>query len=527
MADSPSLTIYPSSKMAEPRIFLAELDGYDPDTSSVVTYRYCSGRGYQDGANWYEPRIMQPATYSRSINTEELGGKQSSSYGEMTLAAIDGAVDALADKYFDGRELRLYYGRQSDVRERFVLILRAQIDAVSVERERVSVRLRDRAVTLDKPFSTAKYAGDNELPLGLEGGPDIKDQAKPRIFGRVALMSPVMVNTAKLIYQYNDGPAQIANVFDGGAYLTRAYPDYADATAIQTEQEPDPGTYRVCPSLGYFRLGASPFAQITASVAEAWTYQTASAAGLIARVIQQSAQYRTDSLMPSGAADWHHLDMLALDEGNASSLGIVIGAEETTASVLSRICASVGAFWGFDSLGKLRVVQFGEPSATPDITLTPADMLAAEREPYGSIPPWRITLRYDRNHAVQDKSSLAGVVTGERANWLSTEYREAKAEDTGIQATRLLAEEITYDTEINGLSQAQAEAERRLALFGARRDVVSVTIAEPAYYGEDLDLGKTIRIIAPRLGYQSGRNLIVTDINIDYGSNRADLTLWG
>lgn len=514
--------------MAEPRIFLAELDGYDPDTDTVVTYRYCSGRGYQSGADWYEPRIIQPATFSRSINTAELGGRQSASYGEMTLAAIDGGVDELADKYFDGRELRLYYGRQSDARERFVLILRAQISAVSVERERVSVRLRDRAITLDKPFSTVKYLGTND-PTGLEGGPDLKDQAKPRIYGRVAMMAPTLVDAFLGIYQFNDGAGEVANVFDGGTYLLRVYPDYADTAELVVEEDyPGPGEYRVCPSAGYFRVGMTPVGQLTASVAEAWTYQTASAAGILKRVIEQAASYRTDSLMPAGAIDWHHLDMIALDEGNAASLGLVVDPEESTSSILDRICASVGAFWGFDALGKLRVIRFDEPSATPDLELTVSDMIEAEREPESTPPYWRVTLRYDRNYSVIDKASLmSAALEGDRQTWLTQEWRSAKAEDDAIRATRLLAEEVTYDTFINGISEAQAEADRRLGLFGVRRDIASVTVPSPAYFGDALDLGKTVKVTVPRLGYQAGRSMVIVAINLDYGANRADLTLWG
>ena len=225
------------------RIFLVEFEGYDPDTELVITHRYCSGPGYQSGPDWYEPRLKQPASFSRSINTAELGGRQSISYGETLLSNDDGELDFLADGYFDGREMRVYYGRSTDPRGRFVMILRAQMAAVAVEVKQVSIRLRDRAVTLDKPFSTAKYGGTNILPAGVDGTPDdIKDQSKPVIYGRVALMEPVLVNTSLLIYQVNNGPAEVVNVFDGGAYLAREDNDYASQAELTDENEdPRPG----------------------------------------------------------------------------------------------------------------------------------------------------------------------------------------------------------------------------------------------------------------------------------------------
>lgn len=519
--------------MADPRIFLAELDGYDPDTDTVITHRFCSGRGYQDGDDWYEPRIMQPASFARSINTTELGGRQGISYGELTLASIDGGVDYLADDYFDGREMRLYVGKQSMARERFVLILRAQISAVAVERERVSVRLRDRAVTLEKPFSTTKYLGDNDLPDGLEGTEDdIKDSMKPAIFGRVALMNPVLVNTSKHIYQFNNGIGFVANVFDGGSYLTRLVPDYADLTELEQETDPlleaaSTNCFRQYPEGGYFRVKYAPFGQLSASVAEAWTYQTCTAASILSRIIEQAAINRPGTQQPQSATDWHHLDLQELDSLNAASIGVVVQPDETVSSLLDRICASVGAFWGFDALGKFRVIRFDEPSATADMEATVLDILEAEREPEAQVPYWRVTVRVDRNDSVQDKNSLAGIVTPDRAAWLGSEYRDQKAEDTEIQTTRLLAEEVTYDTLLNGISSAKAEAERRLALFGVRRDVTTITLPEPATYGDALDLGKTVRVIAPRLGYQAGRNMTVIGISLDYQADRADVTLWG
>lgn len=509
------------------RIFLVEFDGYDPDTEEVITHRFCTGEGYQDGANWYEPRLMQPATLSRSINAGDFGGRQSISYGETLLANTDGELDYLIDDFFDGRELRLYYGREEDVRERFVLVLRAQIAAVAVEIRRVSIRLRDRAVTLDKPFSTAKYGGTNVLPAGVDGtADDIKDQAKPRIFGRIALMEPVMVNTSLLIYQVNNGYADVANVFDGGAYLAREDTDYNSEADITTEDnQPRPGYYKVWSEGGLIRLGSRPFSTLSVSCAASWNAAEITAAAILRDVIEQA--YRTDSSMPTGAADWHHFDLAKLDEDNAASLGVLVNADETTLSLLDRICVTVGAYWGFDALGKLRVLRLEEPAATADLEVDPWETIEAEREPEGQLPYWRVTLQADANYAVQDKTGLAGVVPADRAAWFANAYRDSKAEDTAIQSTRLLAEEVTSETLFNGISAAKAEAERRLALFGVRRDVVTLTIPQPYFYGDALDLGKTVKFTANRLGYDLGKNFLVIGINIDYGNDRADLILWG
>ena len=511
------------------RIFLVEFDGYDPDTETVITHRFCSGEGYQDGEDWYEPRLIQPATFSRSINTAELGGRQSISYGETLLANTDGILDYLVDDYFDGREMRVYYGREDGPRERFVMLLRAQISAVAVEVRQVSIRLRDRAVTLDKPFSTAKYGGTNVLPAGVDGTPDdIKDQTKPVIYGRVALMEPVLVNTSLLIYQVNNGPAEVVNVFDGGAYLAREDNDYSSEVELTDENDdPRPGYYKVWPAGGYLRLGGRPFSTLSVSCVDSWNAREISAAGLLRRIIEDAAEQRPDTLQPRTAADWHHFDLQKLDEDNGASLGVVVQPDETTLSLLDRICATVGAFWGFDALGALRVIRFEEPSETADLEVDPWETIEAEREPEAQVPFWRVTLKADQNYAVQDKTGLAGVVPADRAAWLGNQWRDSKAEDTDIQSTRLLAEEATYETLFNGIGPAQAEAERRLALFGVRRDVLTLTLPQPSFYGDALDLGKTLKFTADRFGYGAGKNFLIIGIALDYARDRVDLTLWG
>lgn len=496
-------------------IFLAEITAYDPGTSSVITWRYSSGRGYDNGGTYYQPRIENPATFSRAISGG-VGGKASTSYGELTLINNDGALDTMADDYFDGRTLTLKYGDETAAYGTFTTVLVATIESVALERERVSVRLRDRATTLDKPFSEVKYAGNNSLPLGIEGSADdIKNQYKPRILGRIALMQPVLVNTSKLIYQVNAAAVDaILQVYDGGAYLSQG-PDYTSQSDMETNA-PGSGIWRMCPSLGCFRLGASPVGQVSCSVTESWTYLNASAAGIIKRVLTEKGLTSTDLV---------DADFTTLDQKNAGSLGVVIDGGETTASIIDRICQSVGAWWGFDSLNRFRVVRFDAPSGSPVATFTDAEILDIDRQPESQLPFWEVTLRADRNYAVQDRKSLAGVVPNDRASWYSLEYRDQKASNSAVKTSRLLADTVTYETALNGIATASAEATRRLNLYSARRDVVTMTVANPV--SVSVDIGNVISITTPKFGYDAGRLMTVTSLRVDYQRNLMDITCWG
>jgi hypothetical protein len=500
------------------RIFLSEIEAYDPASSSVITYRFASGQGYDNAGTFYKPRIENPATFSRSMAGGQIGGKTSMSFGELTLVNIDRELAAMADDYYDGRTLTLKIGDPAAAYNTFTTVLKSTIETVAVERERISVRLRDRSVALDKPFSTAKFGGTNVLPNGIDGtADDIKDQPKPRILGRIALMQPVQVNTSKLIYMVNAGAVDaILNVFDAGAYLAKGA-DYTNQADMEAN-EPAQGTWRACPSIGCFRLGSVPYGQISVSVTEEWDYLSNTAAGLVQRILTEKGYT---------SSDWVAADFTTLNSKNAGSLGIVVQGEETTASLIDRICQSVGTWWGFDSLNRFRIARFEAPSGSPVATLTDNEVLEIERQPEGQLPLWQTTLKADINYVTQDKKSLAGVVPELRAAWFSSESRDQKAENADVKTQRLLAETETYDSALNGISIAQAESARRLALFSQRRDVVTVTLANPADRYATLDLGAVVNVQSDKLSYGTGRLMTVISVSADFQSGTLDLTLWG
>lgn len=497
-------------------IFLAEITAWDPGTAGVITYRFASGLGFDSAGTFYVPRIENPATFTRSMGGG-FGGRAGASYGELTLKNEDGALDGMADDFFDGRTLTLKYGDEAGAYGSFTTILVAAVESVAVEQSRVSVRLRDRTAALDKPFSDTKYAGNNTLPTGIEGTPDdLKDQYKPRILGRIALMQPVLVNTSKLIYQVNAASVDgVLQVYDGGAYLDKISGDYSDLTDLYNNA-PASGSWRQLPGSGLFRLGSQPVGQISCSVAESWDYLDCTAAGLFQRILTEKGYT---------SADWVAADLTALNQQNAGSLGLIVEPGETTASLLDRIAQSVGAWWGCDALGRFRIIRWDAPSGTPVATFGDDDGLDIERQPDSQPPLWEVVTQADRNHAVQDKKSLAGVVPADRAAWFSQATRDQKAADSGIKTSRLLADTVTHDSALNGIATAAAESARRLALHSARRDVVTIEAANPA--GTDIELGDVINLTTSKLGYSGGRLMTVTSVRVDYQRNLINLACWG
>lgn len=498
------------------RIYLAELQAYRTGTG-VVTHRFTDGQGYDNAGTFYLPRLENPAMMRRDVGSALLGGRQSASYGELTLINADGALNALADDFFDGRLLTIKVGEETDAYGAFQTLLVATIESVAFERERIQVRLQDRGATLDKAFSTVTYAGTNALPLGIEGtADDIKGQYKPRIFGRVALMNPVLVNTSKLIYQANAGAvAAFVNVYDAGAYMTRGA-DYTSQSDMETNQ-PSPGQFRCWNAGGCFRLGSTPYGQVSCSVAESWTHTSISAAGIIKRVLDEI-----------GVTDYVMADFTALDQKCAGPLGVVVEDAETTAALLDRICSSVGAWWGFDALNRFRVGRLDTPSS-PVLTITDG-MIAdgeLERQPPDAQAVWKVVMQGDRNYAVQDKKSLAGVVPEARAAWFSAATRDQVAEDSAVKTTRLLATEQTFQSLFCGISQLTAEASRRLGMLKVRRDTVNATLPDLVSIMSQIDIGSVVRLQTTDLGYGAGRDFVVIGVGPNLKDNFIDLTLWG
>ncbi|UZR27485.1 hypothetical protein [Methylococcus mesophilus] len=506
---------------ASQRIYLAEITCYDPALPGIRTLRYSSGAdGYDDAGTFYPPLIEQPATIRREIPADVAGGHVSASYGALTLVNASGALDPLRDYYYDGYELTLKVGDAGAGYGTFVTRLRATIDNASFERNRVTVRLRDRAETLKTPLQTNTYGGTNALPNGLDGtADDLKGKRKPLIFGRIAALQPVLVNTSRLIYQVNDGAVDaIINIFDSGAYLTRGTDYTAGQQSTFESAAVAAGSFSTYAPAGLIKLGSKPFGTLAACVAERWDYTQISAAGVTQRMLQMRGY---------GSADWMAQDFLDLDAVNCGSVGVQTEDGENVDILIDRTLGSVGAWWGFDALNRFRLRRLDAPTGTAVATITDDHILEYDPVQSSQRALWQVTLQGDANYAVQDKANLAGIVAADRAAWWEKATRDQSSTSTAVKTTRLLSQDATFASVANGISQTQAEAVRRRSLFDGRRDTLGLTVAAPNDWMDLIDLGSEVTIVSAKCGYPAGRNMIVVMTQPDFQRNRLDLILWG
>src|SRR5690606_22490830 len=72
------------------------------------------------------------------------------------------------------------------------------------------------------------------------------------------------------------------------------------------------------------------------------------------------------------------------------------------------------------------------------------------------------------------------------------EWRKAIAEDETVKVAHLLSPELTFDTYLIHEADAQAEAERRLALYGVQRERYRIEVK--SFLAEPVDLNSIVEL---------------------------------
>jgi len=488
-------------------LWLLSLEALDAN-DAPVTLRFSTGQYHGDGEAWV-PRIQQAGLYKAGLFAGDLLRVSRSGYGETTLINADGKLDYLVDYAMDGRKAALSYAEDGAVTE----VMVGTVARVSYQRRMISLRLRDPIETLQQPHPHSRYAGDNILPDGLEGtDDDIGGNIKPRLYGQVRNAAPVLVNTARLIYQVSDQDCTVSAVYDNGVPLDFGG-DYTSLAQLQStapdpaqwvDWEPPAGKWRRID--GYISLGASPAGQITCDAD-----CSAQDAGDVMAAIASDAEAAIG-------------DVSALS--SVGQLRLWITSETTTTALLDQIAVSVGGYWRIDSN---RVIQAGtlQPPADPTMTLLDHQIIDISREAAGAgqngLPVGRALVECDPIETTQ--TELAGAVSDSRRARLAEAWREAEAEDTATLDRHPLADDVTITSRLATRAQGKALASRVLGLLSPRRDSVSVTAR--VQDASALSIGDTVRTITPRLGYAAGRDLLVVGREIDTARNRLTLDLWG
>lgn len=517
--------------MATDSIWLVELTGYT-DASTSTVYRYSTGayitkRTDTPAEVLYEDCVIDPGSISRQMYAGGGSGvtdnpRSEVGYGAITLANIDGHLDAIFDSpaiSFRERQVRVLRVQPEAAYSTAVLILSAVISQIEAGFEKVTIGIKDRLYELASPHITTLYAGTNALPAGVEGVADLAGKPKPLVMGKVFSIEPPCVNTSRLIYQVSTAAITSGSVYDGGVALT-AGAAYASQADMETTA-PAAGQVRWWLAGGMFRLGSSPAFRVTADVVA-----DSSASSTAAQILQRLALARGISSGDISAADVAAMDVL-----NSAVCGIYIDTQADTLELMDQIARSIGAGYGFDRTGVLRMWRFDAPSGSPLAVLADWNVGAVDRVANGEdIPTTTINLRYARYYTQQSATELAGAVTDAAVSDLAQEWRVSSYTGTLSPNPHKRTQTLQRDTLLTAKADADTEAARVYGITSVVRRThkcSNVFLDDAALLV--LDLNTVIALRWPRYGFDntSGTLRRVIAITYFYAANRADLTVWG
>jgi hypothetical protein len=463
--------------------------------------------------------LQQPLNFKRSL----LGGSDIGVFttgdGEMDVDNADGTYDFLIEGYaIDGRDIVVKCGRLGDDYADFFPVFVGTAADWAIDESIIKVVLRDNGYKLTVPAQPNVYGGTG----AQDGGADLAGKRKPRAFGHVLNVSPPLVVPASLIYQVNDGPVSgVAAVYDRGSALG-AGADHADYAALAAATVAA-GFYDTCLAQGYVKLGSSPVGTVTADVdGDATGGVFVATSGTIVRRLVGTSTVIVDP------DDLYLPSFAALEVTQPAPIGYWLGSDDTSsvADVVANIMGGVGGWAGFRRDGRLEANVFVAPAGVPVDRFDRIDDIDIKREPLPSDltpPPWRQRVAYQRSWTVQ--TDLAGAVSADRKAFVSESFRLSEASSDAIRGDHPFAQDPDpIEAYFANEADAQAEAARRLVLYGSARALYRATLPPRALQH---NLGETIVITYPRWDLSTGRLLTIVEMTDDGKSNTVEVVAYG
>lgn len=257
---------------------------------------------YITGSDYYEPKLAgQPEMARWRYGPGKTRGPVEIDRGSFKVLNADGAYDTLQSGGLEGKSGYCFTvlddGTQVGL---FAFICEVPV----VDLEYVTISVKEWLAVFDKPMLTATYAGTG----GLEGGStNVGGSLKPLLMGETFNVEPILVNPAKLIYEFDalGGSASgVAGVSAGGPYdrrvtITSDGTYASEADLLDDALAPAAGKYKSYFPSGVgrtcIRLGSSPLGIVTANLTH--TADATNGSGiryLIARILARMSPAMTE-----------------------------------------------------------------------------------------------------------------------------------------------------------------------------------------------------------------------------------------
>ncbi|ONG56965.1 hypothetical protein BKE38_05060 [Pseudoroseomonas deserti] len=460
----------------------------------------------------YPAVLLEAPDIDRHLELDPASSAAPMTVGRAVLVNDNGRFDQLATDYTsDSRRVTIKTGRRvydSDrgyfvdpVSTALTTLFAGLAESWRLTEAELEIPLRDPTYALQRPYLRNTYAGTG----GLNGAADMGGTTIPRTRGGITSLpvrgiQPLLIDPVARIYQYNDAPGTVVQVYEGGAAVFTSAGDVAD---LYTGTTPA-GQFRTNNARGIFQLGSTAVGVITADVTGSFPIAgTVNRAALVAQYIMTEDLGIPSSMVNSAA-------FTALSDTYQYPGGWYwpSGDATTGAGAVGLFLRSLGAKLVPMRDGQLSCVLLRSiPSnIAPAATLSTAQIirLAAQQLSAPLDPPayrWRLGGR--RNHTPMTSSLNAGLTDAQRRavgqEWLVGTWSSnsilavyANPSDPDLIPTALLS-----------VTHARLIATAIGAQWGSRPRLYDIDL--PEEIAMSLDLGSVVRVTYPAADLRAGK----------------------
>lgn len=466
--------------------------------AGVETTRYLTDKIYITGATdvpantAYLPVVAEPVKPSEKLSLDGFDGPSNGGAASLTAGALmldnkDGSLDGWMNDLWANRPVRVFVGDARWARADFYLIFDGIVADIDVSgREKLMLRIVDKLQRLNAPLSEAKLiSGQN------------KDALVPQVLGECHNVEPLLVSEATHGYTVNPFQCErLIEVRDNGVPVSFT-PQLANSQ---------------------LNLNQSPAGQITVSV------QGDKQGGIYvkdaANIVQRLATQFGKATERFTAADLDAVSLAAFSAANPQTLGLFVRDRMNVLEACRQVAASVGAQVVMTRDGRLRLVKVALPPTGVPRVITEADYEQFSLEPKArSTVRAGVKLGFCRNWTVQ--TNLQTGIPEAHKTLYGEEWLVATSTDGTVAADyRLHSDPEQEDTLLQARADAQAEANRRLALWKVPRYVFSMRCFAEFM---TLQLGDAVTLYNLRHGLEHGKLGMVVGLEPDWIAGTVDV----
>jgi len=441
----------------------------------------------------YNACINGGVTFSETI---DLNGKATIGYGDIQLNNTGGVLDNLLNYIWTNKSVRVYIGDASWTKQDFYQIFSGYIaDIDSKNRNSINLILVDQLQLLNTSVTETTIETVNPSATN-------KDQLLPVCLGECFNVTPVVVDSANLVYQVHTGPAGFTSIED-----ILEVRDMGQIVPINTDY-----------GNGRFSLQRTPVGQITASVQGGKFGSPLTYSNKIGETIKNLLVYYGKKVDVSKI----NFGTFDTDPSTSAETGIYLQSRENVLDVCQKLANSVGAYLvtGLDGTFKLTQLK-ADYTSGETWNVTGQDMLERSLTISQKLPvEGAVKLNYCKNWTPQVNNLGTGLKPEVAAIFGKDWYSTVATDDVVLTNYQQSKEPVAKDTYLITTSEASAESSRLLSIYKKPRFVYTST-----YYSHMLlcELGDILKITYPRFGLDSGKYGTAIQINRDWLQGRVTI----